>query len=131
MEFTDIKWIKRYITIMKKGRTDVLPFLQTSLFIGGLSWLHRRNHIPPMSFLSLRLERISTRKSGWISIVSGIHEKLKHGIKIKHIADETGLSCQTISRLIYRETKSPRMMTIVILMKYLNYKLFARKTNQK
>jgi len=63
-----------------------------------------------------------------ILIADGIRDKLKKGVKIRKIAEDTGLCSQTISRLIYGETKFPRFNTMIIILVYLGYQLYAEKS---
>lgn len=46
-------------------------------------------------------------------------------IKMQEISARTGLSVNTINKMMYGETKFPRYNTIIVLLKYLGYRLFA------
>ena len=56
-----------------------------------------------------------------------IREQVHRKVRMYHIAQETGLCVGTISRLVYGPTKYPRMDTIVRILTYLGYRLYAEK----
>lgn len=60
-------------------------------------------------------------------ITKGIQEKTRAGVQQKDIAAKTGLSAQTISKLVHGETVFPRHNIVVVVMLYLGYKLYAEK----
>lgn len=63
----------------------------------------------------------------WSALITlGIRNKIQAGAKINKIAEECGLCDATVSKLFYGETKFPRMNTIVKIMLYLGYNLYAR-----
>lgn len=62
-------------------------------------------------------------------IVIGLRNKISSGMRMYEIAEKTGLCHTTISNLLCEKTKFPRFETIRILMKFLGYKLVARKVN--
>lgn len=47
----------------------------------------------------------------------------------KSIAEATGLSPRTISKLNYGETKFPRWHTVIALLQHFGYGVYARKSN--
>lgn len=65
-------------------------------------------------------------QSQWIDlIIEGIRRKINSGTPMYRIAEETGLCPATISKLYYEQTRFPRHATIVKMMIYLGYELFA------
>lgn len=58
-------------------------------------------------------------------IVEALRKHLQKGITMGSVAEDTGLSIHTISRLYYGVTRRPSMETIFALMDYFDYKLFA------
>lgn len=64
----------------------------------------------------------------WVELIKeGIRVKKLNGTTMYRIAEETGLCQSTISKLYYDVTKHPRHTTIVLLMLYLGYELYAEK----
>lgn len=60
-------------------------------------------------------------------IILGLQKKVREGTRMYEIANSTNLCQATISNLLCGKTKYPRMDTIVRIMKYLGYKLYAQK----
>jgi hypothetical protein len=77
------------------------------------------------------VSKLTPQEHGWPQeqwgnlIVTGIRNKIQNGMKIFKIAEECGLCEATISKLYYGETKFPRHSTIVKIMVYLGYHLYA------
>ncbi len=63
----------------------------------------------------------------WIVLImNGLRAKhFDSKVKMQEISARTGLSVNTINKMMYGETKFPRYNTVMVLLKYLGYKLFA------
>lgn len=57
-------------------------------------------------------------------IVLELTRKYHAGVKIKYIANKTGLCIATISKLVNGETPSPQVRTMMKIAKFLKIKIF-------
>ena len=61
-----------------------------------------------------------------VLIMNGLRAKhFDNKVKMSEISARTGLSVSTINKMMYGETKLPRYNTVMVLLKYLGYRLFA------
>lgn len=73
-------------------------------------------------------EKRRYEQARWINLIhNGLKVKRQQGVRLQDIAAATGLCSATISRFMSDEAKSPHMRTIVKLMRYLKYKLYAEE----
>ena len=64
----------------------------------------------------------------WRDLISDeIRMKVFRGTSMKDIAEAVGLSPSTISKLVYGVTVSPSFKTIIVLMRYLGFKMYAER----
>jgi hypothetical protein len=68
----------------------------------------------------IQLDQLSgSHATSWLC--EDIDAYLKRGHSLKQFADKAGLGTKTVSRLWYRETQYPRLLTVVMLLKALGY----------
>lgn len=64
----------------------------------------------------------------WRDLISReLQIKVANKTTMKSISAQTGLCVSTISRLVSKETQFPRMETIMLVLRYLGYRLYAEK----
>jgi len=61
------------------------------------------------------------------TIVIDMRKRMQSGMKIMDVARGTGLCHSTVSKLIYGDTKFPRMNTVLLIMNWLGYDLYAER----